>query len=636
MNTSEEIIRQVIENIEEVFWMMNAEHTEMIYISPGYEKIWQRPCDSLKENPLAWLEDIHPEDVEGVANSFATEWLRGFDKTYRIIRPDGSIRWIRDRAFPVYNKEGEPYRVAGIAQDITKHVLEQQHLNDKTTQLEKYFTWSQDLLAIADSNRHFIHLNPQWRTTLGYEINELLGHSVIEFIHPDDIEKTKEIFLTLGKDIEATGFENRYRCKNGQYRNLEWQAFHVGGTFFGSARDITKRKELEEKIVNSKEAAESANQAKSEFLSSMSHELRTPLNAILGFAQLLEMNTRNPLDTDQADAVNEIISSGKLLLKLIDDILDLAKIEARKADLTFENISISAIVDRSFRMMKFMASTHDIVLQKDSSIEKLPMIYADEMRTQQVLLNLISNAIKFNTAGGVVTISSCLDTKNKVRVNVVDTGNGIPKEKHSELFTPFNRLGTEMSDVPGTGIGLSVCKKLVELMGGNIGLESKSNCGSTFWFELPIATNEQKNATELHDSLNHTTEIDSNTFNALILYIEDNPSNIRLMETICDTLEGINLITKTNAEDGLIAARTDKPDLIILDVNLPKISGVEVARRLRQLPETQTIPILGLSALAMQSDIDNALQAGFSKYLTKPYELDELIATINELVNPFI
>lgn len=632
VRAGEEILRQVIEHVEEVFWMMNAEHTEMIFISPGYEKVWQRSCQDLIKNPQAWLEDIHSDDVDEVAKAFETEWLSGFDKTYRIVRPDGSTRWIRDRAFPVYNEKGEPYRVAGIAQDVTLLISKRERLDQQTNQLDKYFEWSQDLLAIAGSDTKFIRVNRQMEKTLGYGPGELVGHSFFEFIHPQDAKKTKNLMLDMGQGFEPSGFENRYRCKNGEYRIFEWNAFQASNMFFGTGRDVTKRRELEKQIIEAKETAEKANLEKSNFLSSMSHELRTPLNAILGFAQLIQITSGDAQDAKQEEFASQIIDGGQHLLKLIDDILDLARIEAGKAHLYFETFSISELIEEGFRQMKVLADEQRISLEKGKGCRTSTPVFADKTRVKQVFLNLMSNAIKYNKENGSVTVFCDVSQNGSFRVSVKDTGYGIPEKQWPDLFKPFNRLGYHMSDIAGTGIGLVVSKNLITLMGGNIGFESTENHGTTFWFELPIAKYQGKTLGSLEAAPNRLPQ--SVAENIVILYVEDNLPNVQLMKSIIDEMEGMRLIVCRQAEEGIEIANEEIPDLILLDVNLPEMSGLEAAKILRESPKTTHIPIVGVSALAMQSDIDAGLKAGFDKYLIKPIQVVDLVNAINELIKP--
>ncbi len=417
-----------------------------------------------------------------------------------------------------------------------------------------------------------------------------------------------------------------------------------GDIFFAATmRDITERKEIEAALHNAKKEADKANQAKSEFLSAMSHELRTPLNAILGFGQLLQFNPKEPLSETQDSSVNLILKGGSHLLELINDILDLARIEAGKVELSIEDVSILSVVEDSLSLVSELAANRNIAIDIDQPVEKIDRIRADFTRIKQVLLNLLSNAIKYNRDDGKVTIRLQQSGSYYQRISIIDSGMGIAENLRGDLFKPFNRLGAESTDIEGTGIGLVVCKQLVESMGGHIGMESQVGIGSTFWFELPSSSgqnttgrriNQQANSADPRDQVTDAPGATENLGQNLMLYVEDNPSNLQLMEMIVSRIDGLSLISAHSAELGIELARSRHPDIIILDINLPGMDGFKALEILNSDEETRDIPVLALSAAATRRDIEKGEAAGFARYMTKPMEIQNVIEAINQhLVN---
>jgi len=386
--------------------------------------------------------------------------------------------------------------------------------------------------------------------------------------------------------------------------------------------------ENEASLRAAKEEAEASNKAKSEFLSSMSHELRTPLNAILGFAQVLDFNPNEPLSPKQKNSTDQIIKGGKHLLNLIDEVLNLAKIEAGHVNLNIEPVDTQGVVDECIAVVNNLTYTLDLSIHCDDF--KGSTILADEVRFKQVLLNLLSNAVKYNREGGTVTISSTVVENGMQRISVADTGLGISVEKQSELFQPFSRLGAENSNIEGTGIGLTITQRLLECMGGNINFRTVEGQGSTFWVDLPLAEGKKVQAPVIDENIpeDHSVAVSAGR----VLYVEDNPANIILMETILDSIPGIGLETAHTAEIGIAMAIQDRPDLILMDISLPGMDGDEALVELRNHEETRDIPVVAISANAMPNDIDKALKAGFLKYLTKPFNVPELLETVSSVL----
>ena len=401
-------------------------------------------------------------------------------------------------------------------------------------------------------------------------------------------------------------------------------------------RDVTERKRLD-KILSDKSheleaaraAADKANRAKSEFLSSMSHELRTPLSAILGFAQLIESGTPAPTPS-QKRGVAQILKAGWYLLDLINEILDLALIESGKLSLSMESVSLAAVLDECRTMTELQAKNKNITVTFPHLIEPI-YVKADLTRMKQVLINLLSNAIKYNSIRGTVTVSSVMVTPQRVRVGFRDDGPGLTAEQCTQLFQPFNRMGREATDEEGTGIGLVMTKRLIELMEGAIGVESSVGKGSEFWVELNLTPAPQP----ISASLQATAAVRASAQAGLdiplwtLLYVEDNPANMLLVEDIIARRPGIRLLGARDAITGIQMAITSRPDVILMDINLPGISGVEAMAALAKNVATAQIPIVALSANAMPNDIERGLKAGFFRYLTKPIKVDEFLVTLD-------
>ncbi len=375
--------------------------------------------------------------------------------------------------------------------------------------------------------------------------------------------------------------------------------------------------------------AEKANLAKSDFLSSMSHELRTPLSAILGFAQL--MDSSSPLPTpSQKRSIDQILQAGWYLLELINEILDLALIESGNLSLSLEPIALSEVVRVCQEMIVPQAHKRDISLVFHQ-FEIPYFVKAERTRLKQVLINLFSNAIKYNTGGGSVVVECTVSGDDRIRISVKDTGAGLTPDELTQLFQPFNRLGKESGIEEGTGIGLVVSKRLIELMNGVIGVESTVGVGSVFWIELNVTTEPSLAAGASEPTAVARTQIHADAQSrTLLAYVEDNPANLMLVEDLIARRPDIHLLTARDGNRGIEIARASQPDVILMDINLPGISGIKALRILAEDPGTAHIPVVALSANAIPRDIAKGLEAGFFRYLTKPIKVNEFMDTLDE------
>jgi PAS domain S-box-containing protein len=392
------------------------------------------------------------------------------------------------------------------------------------------------------------------------------------------------------------------------------------------ANEVTERERLTVALRRSKEEAEKANRAKSEFLSRMSHELRTPLNALLGFAQLLEMV---PLDRDKRESVGQILKAGQHLLKLINEVLEISRIEAGRLSLSPEAVLISTAVQETLDLLTPMAVRRKITVRDELATMRRRHVLADQQRLKQVLLNLITNAIKYNSESGTVTISAEEIEGHRLRIRVRDTGPGIRTEYRDKLFTPFERLGAEQTTVEGTGLGLALSKRLLEMMGGSIGVENNPDCGCTFWMDLPLVNDpvEQVGAAML--DLPAAPVSSPGARERIVLYVEDNLSNIALIEHIMVHRPHVRLVAAMQGRLGLDLAREHRPDLILLDLHLPDISGEEVLHGLRQVAELKDIPVIVISADATRGRIERLTTMGVLDYLPKPLDIKRFLELLD-------
>jgi PAS domain S-box-containing protein len=571
---------------------------------------------------------------------------RGIEDIYELtyIRKDGSrfpavvsVTALRDAQDTIIG-----YLLIGTDNTARKLVEAEQKKLDQRLRDQQFYTRSLieaniDAIMTTDPDGIITDVNKEMEALTDCTRDELIGAPFNNYF--TDPERADAAIKLMLREKKVTDYELTACARDGRKTEVSLNAttfYDRDRTLkgvFAAARNITERKRNEQalqetnvELESAKSTAEKANLAKSDFLSSMSHELRSPLNAILGFAQLMDSATPPPT-VYQKESIDQILQSGWHLLKLINEILDLAVIESGKVSLSPESVSLAEVMSECQAMMESQAQARGIFMtfpQFDQPV----FVRADRTRLKQIILNLISNAIKYNKEKGLVTVDCTMNTPERIRIRVSDTGAGLPPEKLAQLFQPFNRLGQEAGGVLGTGIGLVVTKRLAELMDGVLGVESTVGEGSVFWCELhssvaPHHINESEEVATASATLPAEGQVRT------LLYVEDNPANMRLIEQLIDRRPDLRLITAVNGTLGIELARTAQPTLILMDINLPGISGTDALKVLRADQATAHIPVIALSANAMYSDIEKGLEIGFFRYLTKPIKVKEFMDTLN-------
>lgn len=532
-----------------------------------------------------------------------------------LISKNGTEFEIEDSAAPIVTNSGEKLGVVLVFRDVTQ-------LNQTREELDRYFTLSIELLCIAGADGYFKRLNPAWEKVLGYSTSELTAKPFLEFIHPDDRQATIQESEKLGKGLDTISFENRYQCKDGSFRWLSWSAtpFAEKQLIYAVARDITDLKHAQAALVVAKEEAERSNKFKDQFLSTMSHELRTPLNAVLGFSDLLTEERYGPLNERQRRYVTHIHTGGKHLLRLINDILDLSKIEAGRLQLAIESVP----VDNSFA--EVIDTLRPLADKKSQSLSVHASpnlsVRADTTRFKQILVNLLGNAIKFTPEGGKIELAA-QQLGEVVRVEVRDSGPGIPVEEQQRIFEAFHRLRQSEKNAEGTGLGLAITRRLVELHGGHLSLESKLGSGSCFYFTLPvILTFEKKDARRTEPGFNTSGS-------ARILVIEDDPAAAQLLQSQLAS-SGYDVVLCDQRQRVVEMAAELAPDAITLDIMMTPANGWELLSDLKSDPRTAKIPVIVVTIIDQPA---TGALLGADEYVVKPVEKATLLAAVERCLN---
>jgi PAS domain S-box-containing protein len=572
---------------------------------------------------------------------------RGIEDIYELtyIRQDGSrfpaivsVTALRDDHGAIIG-----YLLIGTDNSARKQVEAEQKKLDQRLRDQQFYTRSLiesniDALMTTDPAGIITDVNKQMEALTGCTRDELIGAPFKNYF--TDPERAEAGIKLVLREKKLTNYELTACARDGKTTVVSYNAttFYdrerkLQGVF-AAARDVTERIHLDHamqeqnvELKRARGAAEKANLAKSEFLSSMSHELRSPLNAILGFAQLINSDSPPPTAA-QAASIDQILHAGWYLLELINEILDLAQIESGRLALSLEATSLGEVMLECQAMIEPQAQKRGIGMS--FPVFEIPwFVDADRTRLKQVLVNLLSNAIKYNRANGKVAVDCVRTTPERVRIGVRDTGAGLPPDMLIQLFQSFNRLGRETTAEEGTGIGLVMSKRLVEMMGGAIGVESTVGVGSVFWFELNSAVTPRLLLDHAQSPEIVQAQLQDGAALRTLLYVEDNPANLKLVEQLIARRPDMRLLSARDGNRGVELAREHRPDVILMDINLPGISGIEALKLLREGASTAHIPVVALSANAMPRDIERGLQAGFFRYLTKPIKINEFMDAVN-------
>jgi PAS domain S-box-containing protein len=616
-------------SFEQFFWsssdLMSVVDLDanFVLVNPAYRHIlgWE-PEELIGQSCVNYF---HPDDFERATTAFdpsngLTPSVVELDLRERC--HDGTYRWMRW----TIRKDNDLYYAVG--HDITQR---RETFDALTVSMEKsraIFDAAVDSIIVIDADMNIVEASPSSDSTFAFSREQTEGRAALDFVHPDD--------QALIVEALERGFANDEVMKvrfRGLHTDGHWVMIESRGRTLRDAegnptgaviisRDISDSVDAERALQQAKFEAEQANVAKSEFMSRMSHELRTPLNSVLGFAQILQMELASP---SELEMIGYIVKSGGYLLELINEVLDISRVESGSIAVSLELVSVGELVGECLALVANDALDAGVEIIDHCGTGR--SVRADPQHLKQVVVNLLSNGIKYNHVGGSVTLT-CDEDAGRLRLRVSDTGPGIEAHLHERLFAPFDRLDADAKGIEGTGLGLALSKGLMEAIGGSLGVESQLGVGSTFWLELPLATT----STNFAESELDVTPSwpDGASRAATVLYIEDNIANVRLLERLLAHRPSIELITTLQGSQGFELALRHRPDLILLDVHMPDLSGFELLTLLRDDERTASIPVVMLSADASHEQVQRFADAGARDYLTKPLDLQNFLSQLDE------
>jgi PAS domain S-box-containing protein len=617
----------------------NAQDGRILYVSPGYEEVWGRTRQSLYENPRSWAESVYPDD-KFQAIEHVEQQNRGVfnDTEFRLVRPGGSIRWIRSRAFPLKTLNGEMLRVAGLAEDITERKRKDQALRESEERWRSLTEALPQLVWTATPDGACDYFSTQWTEHTGVPETSLLDWQWLDVLHPDDREPTRKFWMDSVEGRCPYDVEYRVRRSDGEYRWFKTRGVPIRENtrickWFGTCTDISDAKQTEEELRLAKEAAETANRAKDEFLANVSHEIRTPMNAILG---MTELALDTPLTEDQRQYLKTVKSAADNLLGIINDLLDFSKIEAGKLELDASDFSLRATVGETLRALAVRAHKKGLELIYEVQPEVPDCLIGDLGRLRQVLLNLVGNAIKFTTEGEVVMRVELADAAVSkavigLRFIVRDTGIGIPRDRQQAIFRAFEQEDSSTTrKFGGTGLGLTISSKIVELMGGHITVLSEPGKGSVFTFMARFGVHPSPDESD-------TCQPPVLLRGLRVLVVDDNATNRHILE---EWLRGWQMDAAAVSDgvaalDALWEAATSKRpyELVMLDARMPDTDGLAIAELIRKRQDLASTRLILLTSGDRPGDIAQYRQLRINAHLLKPVQQDELLETIYRVMS---
>ncbi len=631
---TEDEFRSMIDRVPGILYSRTADFPpRTIYVSDQVEAMLGTPAAAWVEDESLWVDRMHPLDRDSAIAviSEAHQALGPYEVEYRLSDAEGRWRWFHDTAV-VVEVEGQGPLYQGIAVDVTHEKEVEAELQVEQALLRAMVEASPVVILSVGPDGVTQFVSSAVYATTGRPVEDLVGQPATLHAHPEDVEEFQQgIDGVLGGRLARYRGTHRLLHADGHWLTLEarGEPLRDGDDVIGVAfalTDVSETVGLSIQLRAAKEAAERANVAKSEFLSRMSHELRTPMNAVLGFAQLLELED---LEVDGQESVDQILRAGGHLLSLIDEVLDISRIEAGRLNVTLEPVSLREMVGEVIDLLRPAAERQQVDVQVRGDLDGV--VVADPQRFKQVVLNVVGNAIKYNNRGGQVVIASApVQAGGPVfRLTVQDTGRGIADDLLDRVFVPFDRLGVEESGIEGTGLGLALSHRLIEVMGGVLGVESTVGSGSTFWVDLPRSTDEP-----IRRVLGDPVRLrgPEQPLVGRVLYVEDNLSNLRLVERLLGRHPGIDLLSAMQGTIGVQLAHDHAPDVVLLDLNLPDIDGDIVLERLKADDRTRDIPVVVISADATARQVERLQALGAHAYLTKPIDVPQLLATLGELL----
>jgi PAS domain S-box-containing protein len=630
----------LIQSVNGIMWEYDLSTDRFTFVSNKAEELLGYPLTAWQSEPNFWRNHVYAEDLVEAERYFeaAIHDQRSCELEYRMIAADGSLVWVYDISSPNFDEDGHPTTSSGVLIDIRDRKLAQVKIDRQLATIEAAI----DGIAILEGDS-YLYLNQSHLKLFGYEsADELVGKSWRMLYSEVELARfDREIFPVLGRDRAWQGEATATRKDGSPLAQGLSLTLTDDGFLICVCRDITEqqaalreRKAAEVQLQQTNQELARATRLKDEFLANMSHELRTPLNAILGMTEGLQEEIFGKIEPKQLKALKLIDRSSTHLLELINDILDVAKIESGQIELDCTPTAISTICHSSLSFIKQQALTKRIQLETHLPIDP-PYLLIDERRIRQVLINLLNNAVKFTPEGGLITLKVTYPVGEDLaalRITVIDTGIGIAPEHLNKLFQPFIQIDSALNrQYAGTGLGLALVKRIVELHGGKVGLTSEVGVGSSFTFDLPCILTPTASEPEILIESSQPIDPTAPSGSPLILLAEDNEANI---STIASYLEvkGYRVLVAKHGQEAIDLTRTHLPELILMDIQMPGMDGLEAMQQIRHDPNSIDLPIIALTALAMTGDRERCLAAGANDYLSKPVKLKQLSSTIQQLL----